>query len=139
MEVVFTILGWINDMHDVVLRVFSKMGIAVSDKELHFYVIGGFGILLYGIVHQVFRRLARISIHFITFIFTLTVLVFVVGLLELQQKLLGRGIMDYQDAIAGLLGFLFMLAIVLGCYAVYRGARWLLARHKEQTEGEDDV
>jgi len=119
--------GWanfMNDLHDFIVEFFKIMDIQVSDKDLHFWLIGVIGMILFFGVNALFVRISRRSITVISFLYTFTVLVVLVFGLEIQQKITGRGDMEFADVVAGLWGFLTLfgglLAAKLFIYLVGR-------------------
>ncbi|MDV3426929.1 MAG: hypothetical protein LIR50_07050 [Bacillota bacterium] len=103
----------VNNIHDIIMSLFKLFGFNFTDKQLHFIVIGIIGIILYFITNIIFKKLARLSIRIISFIYTITVLIVLVFGLEIEQKITGRGNMEFADIVAGLWGFLFIFAIYL--------------------------
>jgi len=103
----------VNNIHDIIMSLFKLFGFNFTDKQLHFIVIGIIGIILYFITNFIFKKLARLSIRIISFIYTLTVLIVLVFGLEIEQKITGRGKMEFADIVAGLWGFLFIFAVYL--------------------------
>ncbi len=69
-------------------------------------------ILFFG-VNALFVRISRRSITVISFLYTFTVLVVLVFGLEIQQKITGRGDMEFADVVAGLWGFLTLFGGLL--------------------------
>lgn len=103
----------VNNIHDFIMSLFKIFGFSFTDKQLHFIVIGIIGIILYFVTNIVFKKLAKLSVRIISFIYTLTVLIVLVFGLEIEQKITGRGHMEFADIIAGLWGFLFVFTIYL--------------------------
>lgn len=113
----------VNNIHDIIMNLSKLFGFNFTDKQLHFIVIGFIGIILYFITNAVFKKLAKLSIRIISFIYTLTVLIVLVFGLEIEQKITGRGNMEFADIVAGLWGFLFIFAIyvfILGSVYLYK-------------------
>ena len=52
------------------------------------------------VVQFLFRFLSKWSITVISFIYTLTVLLVIVFAIEIQQKITGRGNMEFADAVS---------------------------------------
>jgi len=107
--------GIINNIHDFIVYILSAMGIDLTDKGLHFWTIGVIGIVLFLVADNVFRRLAKWSVSFISFIFTFLFLTVLVFGLEIEQKITGRGNMEFSDIVSGLWGFiaLFMFYLIV--------------------------
>ena|SRR5665647_514031 len=119
METLLKILAsTVNNLHDFILFLSNGLSLNLSDKDLHFWVIGVIGVVVFIVSDIVFRIISRWSISIISFVYTLTVLVVVVFALEIEQRITGRGNMDFFDIVAGLWGFF----VLFGCYIVIRGA-----------------
>ena len=116
--------GIINNIHDFVVYILSAMGIDLTDKGLHFWTIGVIGIVPFLVVDNVFRRLSKWSVSAISFIFTFLFLTVLVFGLEIEQKITGRGNMEFSDIVSGLWGFiaLFMvyLIVIAAIYLIKR-------------------
>ncbi len=100
-----------NDIHDAILE--SSMLSQFNDKQLHFILIGIIGMIIFATTHILFKWLSKYSITAISFIYTMTVLIVIVFVIEIQQKLTGRGKMEFDDILAGLYGFLYLFLIYL--------------------------
>ena len=105
-EVIKVIAELVNGIHDFIWVITDGLGLNLSDKDLHLWVIGVLGIITFLIVQVFFRLLAKWSITAISFVYTFTVLVVVVFAIEIQQKITGRGNMEFLDAVIGLWGFI---------------------------------
>ncbi|MGA9287725.1 MAG: hypothetical protein WBV93_05175 [Anaerobacillus sp.] len=97
----------------MLIDIMSGLGFTVTDKELHFWVIGLMGMGGFVVVQFLFRILSKWSITAISFIYTMTVLLVIVFAIEIQQKITGRGNMEFADAVIGLQGFLVLFLIYL--------------------------
>lgn len=112
-QVLRVIASILNNVHDFIIYISNNLGFNLTDKELHFWIVGSIGIIIFFIADIIFKHLAKWSISFITFIFTLTVLmVFVFGL-EIEQKITGRGNMEFSDIVSGIWGFVTLFSIYL--------------------------
>ncbi len=108
------LIAIINKVHDLIVDGVHTLGLGLTDKQLHFWLLGAIGIIVFIVFDAVFKRLARWSVSTITFIYTFTVLVVLVLAVEIEQKLTQSGNMEFEDIVAGLSGFLaFMLLYVL--------------------------
>lgn len=105
----------VNVFHDIIMELTETVGLNLSDKDLHFWVIGIIGIFTFGITHIIFKAVSKWSLTAISFLYTITVLIVFVFAIEIQQKITGRGNMEFADAIVGLYGFIifFLVFIVL--------------------------
>jgi hypothetical protein len=121
----------VNGIHDLVVAMAKSRGMTLTDKDLHFWIVGGIGIVLYAVTNLVFKRLAKLSIEIISFIYTFTVLVVIVFALEIEQKITGRGDMEFQDIIFGLWGFILMFTVYLAILLIFMAVRkWVKKRKK---------
>ncbi|MFQ3545439.1 hypothetical protein Q7A53_15250 [Halobacillus rhizosphaerae] len=116
-EVIILLADIVNAFHDFLIQFASSMGWDLTDKDLHFWVIGILGIIGLLVVEVVFHALAKWSISAISFLFTLSMVLVFVFAVEIQQKITHRGNMEFQDAAVSVLGF---LAFALG-YFLLRG------------------
>lgn len=99
----------INIFHDETINLMNNIGVPITDKQLHFLFIGVLGMILFACTQVLFKFLAKISISAISFVYTLTVLLFITFAIEIQQEVLNRGTMDFGDVVYGLCGFLCIL------------------------------
>ena len=107
----------INYLHDSVVNIFKFLGFGLTDKDLHFWFVGIIGIAIFVLSDLLFRYVTRWSISVISFIYTCTVLIVVVFGLEIEQKITGRGAMEFADIVSGLWGFIVMLSGLLAIKA----------------------
>lgn len=105
---------FINRMHTLLLDLNDHFGLALSDKQMHFYVFGFLSITLYFLVRVLFKALNKISISLVAFLFTFMVLVGVSLAIEIEQRVTNSGIMDFEDLVSGVYGFMVFFAIVFG-------------------------
>ena len=118
LDVLKSAVSIINRLHDVLLLVVRKLGLRLNDKQLHFWILGSLGIVLFVVVDVAFRRISKWSVSAISFIYTLTVLVVIALSMEIQQQITRRGALDFNDIVAGIWGFI----VLLGLYALVRMA-----------------
>ena len=114
----------VAQIHESLMHLNDNFELYFGDKDMHFIVMAVLGMILFFMVHFVFKRLAKWSITAISFIYVFTVMT-VHGLaIEIGQKITGTGDMDFRDVVAGLYGVLAFFAV----YTVYR-LIVLLVRH----------
>lgn len=77
------ITSLVNFLHDKLILLTHTLGLQLTDKQLHFWVIGLIGILFFLVVNKLFEQIARYSISLISFIYTFTVLVVIVFAIEI--------------------------------------------------------
>jgi hypothetical protein len=112
-DIIRVITNIINSFHDLLMQMASNSGLSLTDKDLHLWVFGIIGISTFFIVHILFKSLAKYSVTAISFIYTFTVILVLVFAIEIQQKITGRGKMEFDDAVISLWGFLLFFAIFL--------------------------
>ncbi|MGE5678500.1 MAG: hypothetical protein ACM3ZR_10650 [Pseudomonadota bacterium] len=103
--------AFINELHDIIVDSTHLMGFGLTDKQLHFWLLGAFGIFVFLVCDMIFKKLAKWSISAISFIYAFTVLVVVVLAIEIEQKVTQSGKMEFADVTAGLSGFLVFSAL----------------------------
>lgn len=123
-EMILLLAEIINTIHDMINTITRQAGWNLTDKDLHLWVFGIVGILAFFVVHTVFKYLARYSLTAISFIYTFTVLLVVVFAIEIQQKITGRGNMEFQDAVISLWGFL----LFFGTFLAIKGVAYLIKK-----------
>lgn len=109
----------VNMIHDIIQIFTEKMGWDLTDKDLHFWLIGFIGVIFFLSIHPILKALASLSFTIVSFIYTFTILIVIVFALEIQQKITGRGQMEFEDAIVGLWGFIAMFAGLMALKLLY--------------------
>jgi hypothetical protein len=127
-EFILILANIVNYFHDFIMTIAENAGLNFTDKDLHLWVFGIIGIVSFFAVHVVFKTLAQFSITAISFIYTFTVILVLVFAIEIQQKITGRGQMDFADAVVSLWGFLLFFAVFLVLKGVYLGIKKLMNR-----------
>lgn len=109
-EFVMLMAEIVNEIHDILIDLF---GLHMTDKELHFWIIGIVGMATFFVVYLFFKLIEKMkwSITIYSFIYTFTGMIVLVFAIELQQAITNRGNMEFADAIAGLRGFLVLFII----------------------------
>ena len=123
-KIIVKAVSLITYMHERIMGINDSNELFLSDKELHFYTVAIFGVLLLFCLYPLFRYMVkRNKTLLITWLFVFVFLVGFTLLIEVGQKLTGTGDMDYLDTVAGLMGFVLASIIIL----VIRGF-WLLIK-----------
>lgn len=102
-----------NNIHDLLISIFKLLGFNLTDKQLHFLIIGIIGMFTFFIVNLLFKYISKYSITAISFIYTFTIMVVFVFAIEIEQKITKRGNMEFKDITAGLWGFLEFFGVYL--------------------------
>ncbi len=113
------LVAWMARAHSAILSLNDSFETNFSDKELHFLVIGGIGLMLILLVYPLFKWLAnRGRVLAITWIYAITVLVVVTFGIEIGQGVTGTGDMDFGDIVAGMGGFFAVTAVIVALHLV---------------------
>lgn len=110
-EVLNGITTIMNVIHDLIVIIISRLGLAVNDKIIHFFFIGLIGLVLYIFVDLTFKKLAKYGISLLSFIYTFSVIIVASLVIEIQQKITGEGNMEFSDIVYGMWGFFLFLVI----------------------------
>jgi hypothetical protein len=129
-EFILLLAEIINTLHDLIFAITNRAGWNLTDKDLHLWVFGIVGILAFVVVNVVFKYLAQYSITAISFIYTFTVLVVIVFAIEIQQKITGRGNMEFHDAVISLWGFILFFAGYLAIKGIFNLIKKLFYKNK---------
>ncbi|WP_367755763.1 hypothetical protein [Ammoniphilus sp. 3BR4] len=107
----------VNFIHDVIVDLTDVFGLPLTDKDLHFWLFGLLGFLIYIGVDRLFKWIAKRNISLVSFLYTFTVMAVLALLLEVMQKVTKRGNMEFLDFIYGIWGFIaFWLVFVSASY-----------------------
>ncbi len=128
-KALYAFVHFIALIHDRVLRLNDSFSAELSDKQLHFLVVGFFGILLFFAVHALFRRLVRSGhLSAVSWIYVFTVILMLTFAIEIGQHVSHTGTLEFADIVYGVVGFFFFY----GVYAVMRALVRLILRLKKQ-------
>lgn len=106
-------VAWMARAHDAIARLNDRFAYGLTDKQLHFVVIGALGLLLILLVYPAFRWLAaRGRVLAISWVYALTVMVALTFAIEIGQYITGAGSMEFGDIVAGLGGFFAVTAVL---------------------------
>lgn len=109
----YIIISKIAYIHDSIERFARTLPVRFTDKDLHFIVIGLFGLVLLLVALPLFRALTRRgSFGLMAWLFTLSTVVMISFAIEIGQVTTGTGRMEMEDIVYGLLGFLAVSAVV---------------------------
>ncbi len=109
-----------TDLHTWFLNLNDQLGLALNDKQLHFWIFGISALILFYIVRIVFKLLNKLSISIVAFLFTLVFLLAFAFANEMGQYYSSAGIMDFQDVISGINGFLVFFGIAFVLELIYK-------------------
>ena len=125
-----TILQLLIDLfscfHAYFVNFTRNVGLNLTDKQLHFLIIGLIFLFLYIFTDFFFRALSKISISILTFIFTFTLSIVISFAIEIGQFQSGTGNMELADIAWGIYGFLVSILLFEICRAIYRFTKYLI-------------
>ena len=118
-ELLYQGVDWIASVHDQISKLNDHFEGTLSDKQLHFLVIGMLGMLLVFLIHPLFRHLSRTNhVMVITWIYVFTLILVITFAVEIGQRLTKTGDMEFADIVFGVGGFIAMFAV----FALVRAA-----------------
>jgi glycopeptide antibiotics resistance protein len=114
----YGILDIITEAHTYILSLNDAYEANLTDKQLHFIVIGIIGMAMIFIIHPLFTLLAKTNhVLAISWIYVFTLIILMTFAIEIGQKITHSGVMDFDDIVFGVWGFLLMFLI----FALIRG------------------
>lgn len=132
-EFLYWLVYRLADVHTWILQLNNDFEYNLSDKQLHFLVIGVVGMVLFFLVHPIIRFLARRGDEIvISWFYTLTLIVVLTFGIEIGQKVTNTGVMDFADIVFGIVGFLVMFLAYATLVLLYRGIRALIRKIKKR-------
>jgi hypothetical protein len=139
-EGITLIVEIINNLHDMFIVLASDLGFTLTDKDLHFWIMGIIGITVFFFVYFVSKILSKLKfgITALAFFYTLTFMVVLVFAIEIQQAITNRGQMEFIDAIVGLWGYIVFFLIYIGFAVVIIVIKYFYQNlNKNKTVGSD--
>ena len=135
-ELLYQAVDWIASVHDSINQLNNKFEGTLSDKQLHFLVIGLLGMLLIFLIHPLFLHLAKTNhVMIITWIYVFTLILVITFAVEIGQRLTKTGDMEFADIVSGVGGFVVMFAVFAAIRAAVRwAARRIRRRRASGTE-----
>ena len=125
----YELLSYIARLHDELWALNLDRGKPFDDKEMHFLVMGGFGLLVLLACYLLFRLLARWGqIGFMSWLFALSIVVFVCFSIEIGQDVSNTGSMELADIVYGIVGFLIASVPVLILSLLIQLIKWLIRK-----------
>ena len=111
-ELLYQAVDWIAMIHDKIIKLNDHFEGTLSDKQLHFLVIGILGLALVFLIHPLFRHLAKTGhVMVITWIYVFTLILVLTFAIEIGQRLTKTGDMEFADIVSGIGGFIVMFAL----------------------------
>ena len=130
-ELLYQAVDFAAMVHDRIAKWNDQFEGTLSDKQLHFLVIGILGLLLIFLIHPLFRHLAKTDhVMIISWIYVFTLILVITFAVEIGQRLSGTGDMEFADIVFGIGGFIVMFAVFAVIRAIVIGIARLIRRRK---------
>ena len=113
-------------IHDKLLQINDSSALFLTDKQLHFVVMGLLGMGLLLVIYPLFLLLSKRHVLTIAWIYVFTVMVMLSFAIEIGQGITDTGNMDLEDVISGLAGFMLLFIIFAILRMIFVGIRNLL-------------
>ena len=134
-DILVKAVSLVTYMHSRILGINDSNELFLTDKELHFYTVAVFGVILLLCLYPLFKYMVkRNKTMLITWLFVFVFLTGFTLLIEVGQKLTGTGDMDYLDTVAGLMGFIVASAILLVVREFWLLLKFLFNRGKKNSD-----
>lgn len=129
-RLMYWLVEQITKWHSYFLSLNDNESFGLTDKELHFIVIGMIGLIMIFIVYPVFKALAKHNhIMVVAWIYVFTCMIVLTFAIEIGQGITHTGSVEMEDVVAGLAGFIFFFAIFSCIRLIYHLILCLM--HKE--------
>lgn len=128
-QLLYDLMALIAWAHEQLLTINDSFPMVLSDKQLHFLVIGALGMLLFFAVHPLFKLLIRRGHEMaISWFYVLTLVIVITFSIEIGQQVSHTGAMEFADIAFGVVGFLSIFAVYALIRLIVRGLARLLKR-----------
>ena len=118
-KIVYLLIDIIYKTHTYFLSMNDSFEAQLSDKQLHFLIIGLLGIGMLLVIYPLFKWMAKKNLTvLISWFYVFTVLVVITFAIEIGQWYSHTGEMDFNDILAGLVGYFAMSFIFLLVVAI---------------------
>lgn len=111
-KIIDLMIDIIYKAHTYLMGINDSYENSLTDKQLHFLIIGLMGIAMLAVLYPLFKWLAKKNLTIlVTWFYVFTVLVVITFAIEIAQWYSNTGNMDFNDIVAGLVGY-FMMSFV---------------------------
>ena len=123
----------IYETHTYFMSINDSYESSLSDKQLHFLIIGILGIAMLLVIYPLFRWLAKNHLTvLISWFYVFTVLVVITFAIEIAQWYSNTGTMDFNDIVAGLAGYFAMSFVFILVVGIVELIRSMLKKRKKK-------
>ena len=131
-------LYWIVEgialFHGKILQLNDSFETTLSDKELHFLVIGIIGMIAIFIIYPLFLKLSRKHVLVIAWMYVFTLIIVLTFAIEIGQKITDTGEMEFSDIMFGVVGFLSMFAVFCIIRAIFKEIKNFIIKIKNKNK-----
>lgn len=127
-DFLYMIVEVIARIHNGILTWNDSFETTFTDKELHFLVIGILGMGMLFVIYPLFKLLSENHVLVIAWIYVFTVIIVLVFAIEIGQGFTGTGAMDFDDIVAGVIGFMAMFFVFVVVRGIVLGIARLIRR-----------
>lgn len=132
-KIVDLLIDIIYKTHTYFLSMNDSFEAQLSDKQLHFLIIGLLGIGMLLVIYPLFKWMAKKNLTvLISWFYVFTVLVVITFAIEIGQWYSHTGEMDFNDILAGLVGYFAMSFIFLLVVAIIELIKSFLRRNNQK-------
>lgn len=126
----------VSKIHNAIMHLNDAYEVNLSDKDLHFLIIGLLGMGMIFVVYPLFKYLAaKNHVMTIAWIYVFTVIVVITFAIEIGQKITGTGNMEFADIMYGIVGFLAMFLVFVILRMILHGVLRLIRNLKDRRCG----
>ncbi len=135
-QFLYFIVDLVARIHDRILMLNDGFPTIMSDKQLHFLVIGVLGMLLFMLIHPLFKSLVKHGhVIAISWFYVFTLILVLTFAIEIGQQVTHTGSMEFEDIVFGVFGFLIMFTF----FTLIRGIVMLLSRPRKKRAAQKEL
>ena len=135
-EYLYKLVGIAADIHEKILHLNDAYEYNLSDKQLHFLVIGFVGMAMLFVIHPIIVFLVKKGYTLtISWLYVFTLILVLTFAIEIGQKITNTGKMEFSDIVFGIGGFLLMFLI----FAIFRALIHVLVKQLHKTGEKRDT
>lgn len=128
-EMLYGIVEFLAKIHSYILGLNDAYEYNLSDKQLHFLVIGALGMAFVFVIYPLFKWLAKNDhVMVISWIYVFTLIIVITFAIEIGQKITNTGNMEFADIMMGVFGFVVMFFIFALIREIYKAIRRLVLK-----------
>ena len=118
-ELLYNISIIVAKIHDYIMNLNNNLTNPFTDKELHFIVMGTLGMFMVLITYPLFKYLSKKNIMSITFLYVVTFMLMLIFSVEIGQQVTNTGLLDFEDIVFGISGFIIFFFIFISAKTIY--------------------